>query len=78
MRLPDWLRLQVGSVSYDREGVADHAKNLAANVRGNLRRSLEAIGVVRLANWADAPSAFGLVSPSPLDSPDNTLTDRTS
>jgi len=37
--------VQVGSVSYDRQGVANHAKQLVANVRGNLRRSLEAIGV---------------------------------
>lgn len=38
---------QVESVTYDREGVANHAKNLASTVRNNLRRSLEAIGVVR-------------------------------
>lgn len=39
---------QVGAVSYDRDGVAAHAKNLVANVRGNLRRSLEGVGVVRI------------------------------
>jgi dihydrolipoamide dehydrogenase len=32
-------------VTYNREGVANHAAQLVANVRGNLRRSLEAIGV---------------------------------
>lgn len=40
-------RTQVGSVSYDREGVAAHARGLATTIRGNLRRSLEALGVVR-------------------------------
>lgn len=40
------LRVQVGAVSYDREGVANHAKNLVANVRKNLRGSLEGLGVV--------------------------------
>lgn len=38
--------LQVGSVSFDRQGIADHASNLVKNVAGNLKRSLEAIGVV--------------------------------
>ncbi len=40
------LLLQVGAVSFDRAGIADHAKNLASTVQGNLRRSLEALGVV--------------------------------
>ena len=38
---------QVGSVGFDRQTIADHANNLASNVQGNLKRSLEAIGVVR-------------------------------
>lgn len=38
---------QVGSVSFDRQGIADHATNLAKTVQGNLKRSLEALGVVR-------------------------------
>ena len=51
----DWLHclcetslrgcLQVGSVSFERQGIADHAKDLVANIAGNLGRSLEAIGV---------------------------------
>lgn len=39
--------LQIGSVSFDRQGVADHATQLANNIQGNLKRSLEALGVVR-------------------------------
>jgi len=39
---------QVGSVSFDRQGIADHATQLAKNVQGNLQRSLEALKVVRL------------------------------
>jgi len=36
---------QVGSVSFDRQGIADHAQNLANTIQGNLKRSLEALGV---------------------------------
>lgn len=38
--------LQVGSVDFDRQGIADHANNLASTIQLNLKRSLEAIGVV--------------------------------
>jgi transcription termination factor NusB len=41
--------LQIGSVSFDRQGVADHASQLANNIQGNLKRSLEGLGVVRAA-----------------------------
>ncbi len=37
---------QVGAVSFDRAGVAAHAKDLATTIQGNLKRSLESIGVV--------------------------------
>eukprot|EP00879_Flechtneria_rotunda_P000751 GHRR01000872.1.p1 GENE.GHRR01000872.1~~GHRR01000872.1.p1 ORF type:complete len:580 (+),score=238.73 GHRR01000872.1:99-1838(+) len=39
------LGIQVGSVSFDREGVAKHANQLASTIQGNLKRSLEALGV---------------------------------
>ncbi|KAG2493716.1 hypothetical protein HYH03_008229 [Edaphochlamys debaryana] len=39
------MGVQVGSVSFDRQGIANHAKDLAKTIQGNLRRSLEAIGV---------------------------------
>jgi dihydrolipoamide dehydrogenase len=35
----------VGSVSFERQGIADHATNLAKTIQGNLKRSLDAIGV---------------------------------
>lgn len=38
--------MKVGSVGFDRQPIADHAQNLAANIKSNLQRSLEAIGVV--------------------------------
>ena len=38
---------QVGSVSYERQPIADHAINLASTIQLNLKRSLEALGVVR-------------------------------
>ncbi len=40
------MGIQVGSVSFDRAGVADHAKNLASTIQLNLQRSLEGLGVV--------------------------------
>jgi type IV secretory pathway VirB2 component (pilin) len=42
------LCLQIGSVSYERQPIADHASNLANTIQGNLKRSLEALGVVCL------------------------------
>ena len=38
--------MQVGSVSYERQPIADHAINLASTIQLNLKRSLEALGVV--------------------------------
>ena len=34
-------------MSYERQPIANHANGLAAAIQGNLKRSLEAIGVVR-------------------------------
>ena len=39
------LGIQLGSVNFERQPIADHAKNLANTIKGNLQRSLEAIGV---------------------------------
>ena len=39
--------MQVDNVTFERQPIADHANQLAANVQGNLKRSLEALGVVR-------------------------------
>lgn len=46
---PCGILLQVGSVEFDRQGISDHANNLAATIQLNLKRSLEAIGVVSTA-----------------------------
>jgi dihydrolipoamide dehydrogenase len=45
---------QVSSAGYDRQGVADHANNLASKIRSNLTNSLKAIGV-------DILTGFGTV-----------------
>jgi dihydrolipoamide dehydrogenase len=34
-----------GTVTYDRQGIADHAKNLASRVKGSLEASLVGLGV---------------------------------
>ncbi|KAF3967949.1 hypothetical protein CMV_008114 [Castanea mollissima] len=39
------LGLQVSAAGYDRQGVADHANNLASKIRNNLTNSMKAIGV---------------------------------
>ncbi|KAJ9154589.1 hypothetical protein P3X46_027909 [Hevea brasiliensis] len=39
------LGLQVSAAGYDRQGVADHANNLASKIRNNLTNSLKALGV---------------------------------
>ncbi|XP_052207461.1 dihydrolipoyl dehydrogenase 2, chloroplastic-like [Diospyros lotus] len=39
------LGLQVSAANYDRQGVADHASNLASKIRNNLTNSLKALGV---------------------------------
>ncbi|KAG1326198.1 putative Dihydrolipoyl dehydrogenase 2, chloroplastic [Cocos nucifera] len=39
------LGLQVSSPGYNRQGVADHANNLASKIRNNLTNSLKALGV---------------------------------
>ncbi|KAK3015638.1 hypothetical protein RJ639_005512, partial [Escallonia herrerae] len=39
------LGLQVSAAGYDRQGVADHANNLALKIRNNLTNSMKAIGV---------------------------------
>ncbi|CAI9764231.1 unnamed protein product [Fraxinus pennsylvanica] len=37
--------LQVAAAGYDRQGVADHANNLASKIRSNLTNSMKALGV---------------------------------
>nr|VDC75544.1 unnamed protein product [Brassica rapa] len=37
--------LQVSAAGYDRQGVADHASNLATKIRNNLTNSMKALGV---------------------------------
>ncbi|KAL3651339.1 dihydrolipoamide dehydrogenase precursor [Castilleja foliolosa] len=37
--------LQVAAAGYDRQGVADHANNLASKIRNNLTNSLKSLGV---------------------------------
>ncbi|KAL3538259.1 hypothetical protein ACH5RR_001625 [Cinchona calisaya] len=37
--------LQVAGAGYDRQGVADHANNLASKIRSNLTNSMKALGV---------------------------------
>lgn len=36
---------QVSAAGYDRQGVADHANNLATKIRNNLTNSMKALGV---------------------------------
>ncbi|AFY61398.1 dihydrolipoyl dehydrogenase [Synechococcus sp. PCC 6312] len=39
------LGIQLGQVNFEREGIADHAKNLVQKIRGDLTNSLKRLGV---------------------------------
>jgi dihydrolipoamide dehydrogenase len=39
------LGITVENVSFDRQGIADHAEDLVQTIRGNLTRSMESVGV---------------------------------
>jgi hypothetical protein len=49
----------VGSVSFDRAGVAAHATQLANTIQGNLKRSLEALGVVSSSVTVQTQASIG-------------------
>ena len=40
------LGIQIDNVTFEREKIAGHANNLAKTIQGNLKRSMESIGVV--------------------------------
>ena len=46
------LGISVGSVSYDREAIADHAKNLVSKIQGDMTNSLTRLGVDIIKGWA--------------------------
>ena len=52
------LGIQVDSVSFDRQGIANHATNLASTIQSNLKRSLEAIGVVSCVLFQGVPATL--------------------
>ncbi|MBA0615113.1 hypothetical protein Godav_015298 [Gossypium davidsonii] len=47
------LGLQVSAAGYDRQGVADHANNLASKIRSNLTNSMKALGVDILTGFGN-------------------------
>lgn len=62
------LGLQVSAAGYDRQGVADHANNLASKIRTNLTNSMKAFGV-------DILTGFGSVlGPQKVKYADNVIT----
>lgn len=58
-----------GEVTYDRQAIADHAKDLASNIQGNLTRSMEAIGVDILTGAAKlvGPNTLSYALPGRVD-----------
>eukprot|EP00195_Chlamydomonas_chlamydogama_P007261 CAMPEP_0202900056 /NCGR_PEP_ID=MMETSP1392-20130828/9577_1 /ASSEMBLY_ACC=CAM_ASM_000868 /TAXON_ID=225041 /ORGANISM="Chlamydomonas chlamydogama, Strain SAG 11-48b" /LENGTH=576 /DNA_ID=CAMNT_0049586373 /DNA_START=27 /DNA_END=1757 /DNA_ORIENTATION=+ len=46
------MGIQVGAVDFDRQGIANHATQLAKTIQGNLARSLEGLGVKILTGQA--------------------------
>ncbi|BAY47204.1 dihydrolipoamide dehydrogenase [Scytonema sp. HK-05] len=45
------LGIQLGSVAFDREAIADHANNLVAKIQGDLTNSLKRSGVDIIRGW---------------------------
>ncbi|MBE9108336.1 dihydrolipoyl dehydrogenase [Nodosilinea sp. LEGE 07298] len=46
------LGISVGNVTYDREAIADHAKNLVSKIQGDMTNSLSRLGVDIVKGWA--------------------------
>eukprot|EP00210_Caulerpa_lentillifera_P004950 g4724.t1 len=44
------LGIQIGSVNFDRQTIANHAEDLAKTIQGNLKRSLEGLGDILKGN----------------------------
>ncbi|MBD2666469.1 dihydrolipoyl dehydrogenase [Richelia sinica FACHB-800] len=45
------LGIQLGSVQFDRQAIADHANNLVAKIQGDLTNSLKRLGVDIIRGW---------------------------
>ncbi|PSR16037.1 dihydrolipoyl dehydrogenase [filamentous cyanobacterium CCP3] len=45
------LGISVGNVTYDREAIADHAKNLVSKIQGDMTNSLSRLGVDIIKGW---------------------------
>eukprot|EP00887_Chlorella_sp_A99_P006172 scaffold3.g6172.t1 len=63
------IQLPSGGVGFDRQKVADHATGLANTIQGNLKRSLEAIGVdiLRGAAKLEGPHTLSYGLPGRVD-----------
>ncbi|MGF1523640.1 MAG: dihydrolipoyl dehydrogenase [Leptolyngbyaceae cyanobacterium] len=46
------LGIQVGGVQFDRQTIADHAKNLVSKIQGDMTNSLQRLGVDIIQGWA--------------------------
>ena len=46
------LGIQVGAVQFDRQAIADHAKNLVGKIQGDMTNSLKRLGVDIIQGWA--------------------------
>lgn len=51
------LGIQLGSVGFDREAIANHAKNLVDKIRGDLTNSLKRLGVDTIHGWGKLAGA---------------------
>ena len=45
------MGIQLGGVSFDRAGIADHAQNLVAKIRDDMSKSLKRLGVDLIQGW---------------------------
>lgn len=55
------MGLRVGQVGFDRDGIANHARTIVDDIRGNMTKSLERLGVDIIRGWGKLGEANKVV-----------------
>ncbi|NER78047.1 MAG: dihydrolipoyl dehydrogenase [Leptolyngbya sp. SIO1D8] len=66
------LGIQVGNVAFDRQAIADHAKNLVSKIQGDMANSLKRLGVETIQGWGRLAGEQKVVVSTPTG--DQTIT----
>ncbi|MEL6382150.1 MAG: dihydrolipoyl dehydrogenase [Cyanobacteria bacterium J06626_18] len=68
------LGIQVGGVQFERQAIADHARNLVSKIQGDMTNSLKRLGVDIIQGWARLAGEQKVVVS--MDAGDQTITAR--